>query len=185
MRRFLLVCLFLLIPGCSSIPAAPHGEILFYVRITEVSFCAPIRRDTGLFFYREGTPGNPIVSVYEMRDGRAVHFSRSSSEEAFSLLRDLADLDFVPFDFDAEASLTTQKVEAEAKAAGKDYTVILGTDGVEYEIRYNSPRGSFVMREFNPGMTIKYLGNHSEKIRKLDRLIGRFAEHYGRSEFGL
>ena len=123
MRRFLLVCLILLIPGCSSIPAAPHGEILFYVRITEVSFCAPIRRDTGLFFYREGTPGNPIVSVYEMRDGRAVHFSRSSSEEAFSLLRDLADLDFVPFDFDAEDGLRVLHNDKEIPAVDSSKTL--------------------------------------------------------------
>ncbi len=182
MKPLFLSCCLLFLAGCASTqPSVPHGTLLFYVKITNVALGKAPAGDTGVFLFSE----DDHVTAYEMRAGSVrATYSRDPAETA-SLSQDIAAIDFIPFDFEAEVKNATIRREARLKAAGKSALMRFDLDGSEFEIGFDGPKGKFVLRYWNPGSKIDDLAGDSENIAKLKRLIDRFAAYYGQSRFGL
>ena len=113
---------------------------------------------------------------YRLKNGRELESFGGGTFYSERLERQLEQIAFEPFNFDAEIARVDRELLGGAPG-------VITLDGGEYEIRYVFNHIDYTLKGSNPGAKIEFYATHSKKIAKLKAVVDLFAAYYGRSKF--
>jgi len=177
MRATLLLLSVLMTTGCTTgISSKPSEKLLFSIRMTKTAFGGAVKNDTGFYFYLEDS-GNKIAG-YQMTQGKRTN---AISFDAAEFRRQIEQIAFEPFDFDAEIT----RIFSDARRGSSKGDILLVSDGAEYEIRFVYGPVDYTLKTWNAVSYIDWYAPRSPKIAKLKALLDCFELQFGRAKFEL